>query len=98
MRYGFVKDHLPPYRYADCAEFFKVFVDFVSRFTQLEAGVSQALLGFLSYAPSLLRSQLLHFFIFIHCCYLANCWINSFASFELMGNRNLATHFYVTTN
>jgi hypothetical protein len=55
MRYGFVKDHLPPNGYAGCAEFFQVFVDFVSRFTQLEAGVPQALLGFLSYTPSLLR-------------------------------------------
>jgi predicted porin len=42
MRYGFVKDHLPPYRYAGSAKFFKVFVDFISRFTQLEAGTGKA--------------------------------------------------------
>jgi hypothetical protein len=54
--YGFVKDHLPPDRYAIGAEIFQIFVDFVSCFTQLEAGVTQALLGFLSYTPSLLRS------------------------------------------
>jgi hypothetical protein len=55
MRYGFVKDHLPPNWYAGSAEFFKVFVDFVSRFTQLEAGMPQAFFSFLSYSPSLLR-------------------------------------------
>jgi len=42
MRYGFVEDHLPPYRYAGSAEFFQVFVDFVSRFAQLKAGMPQA--------------------------------------------------------
>ncbi len=56
MRDGFVEDHLAPNRYAGSAEFFQVFVDFVSRFAQLEAGVTQALLGLLSYTPSLLRS------------------------------------------
>jgi anti-sigma factor ChrR (cupin superfamily) len=37
------------------AKFFQVFVDFVSRFAQLKAGMPQALLGFLSNTPSLLR-------------------------------------------
>ena len=46
MRYSFVKDHLPPNRYTSSAEIFQVLVDFVSCFTQLEAGVPQALLGF----------------------------------------------------
>jgi hypothetical protein len=45
MRYGFVKNNLPPNGYASCAEFFQVFVDFVSRFTQLKTGMSQAFLA-----------------------------------------------------
>jgi hypothetical protein len=36
MRDGFVKDHLPPNRYAGSAEFFQVLVNFLSRFTQLK--------------------------------------------------------------
>jgi len=55
MRYSFVKNHLPPDRYAGSAEVFQVLVDFISRFTQLEAGVPQALLGFIAHTPSLLR-------------------------------------------
>jgi hypothetical protein len=43
MRDGFVKNNLSPNSYAGSAEFLKVFVDFVSRFTQLKAGVPQAL-------------------------------------------------------
>jgi hypothetical protein len=42
MRYGFVKDHLPPNRYAGSAEFFQVLVDFVSRFTQLKTDLLHA--------------------------------------------------------
>jgi hypothetical protein len=34
--YGFVKDHLPPNRYAGSAEFFQVLVNFLSRFTLLK--------------------------------------------------------------
>ena len=37
-------------------EVFEVFVNFVSRFAQLKAGVPQALLGFIPHSLSLLRS------------------------------------------
>jgi hypothetical protein len=48
MRYGFVKNNLPPNGYASRAEFFQVFVDFVSRFTQLKTGMPQAFFSFIS--------------------------------------------------
>ena len=53
---SFVEDHLPPNRYADSAEVFQVFIDFVSSLAQLKAGVPQALLGFIPHPLGLLRS------------------------------------------
>jgi hypothetical protein len=39
MRNSFVKNHLPPNGYANCAEFFQVLSDFIGRFAQLKAGM-----------------------------------------------------------
>jgi len=46
---------LPPNRYAGIAEVFQAFIDFVSRFAQLKAGVPQALLGLIPHPLGLLR-------------------------------------------
>jgi hypothetical protein len=71
MRYGFVKDHLPPNRYASRAEFFQVLIDFIGRFTQLKAGMPKALLSFISHPlgflllvkPILLKTVMVQFIV-----------------------------------
>jgi hypothetical protein len=50
MRDGFVKNHLPPNRYTGSDEVFQLLVDFVSRFTQLKAGMPQAFFSFIPHA------------------------------------------------
>jgi hypothetical protein len=39
MRNSFIKNHLPPNGYANCADFFQVLSDFIGRFAQLKAGM-----------------------------------------------------------
>jgi hypothetical protein len=63
MRYGFVKDHLPPNRYAGSAEVFQVLVDFISRFTQLEAGVPQAFFSFIAHRAASARRRVFEFLL-----------------------------------
>ena len=45
MRDCFVKNNLPPDRYASCAEVLQVLIDFVSRFAKLKAGMPKAFLA-----------------------------------------------------
>jgi hypothetical protein len=60
---SFVEYYLPPNRYAGSAEVFQVFVYFVSRFSQLKAGVPQTLFSFIAHRAASAKRRVFEFLL-----------------------------------